>query len=165
MNAGAYGSQLSDVLAWVDLIDARGDERRLPRKDIKLGYRYCRLPAEGVVAAAGFHLLRAPEAVILERIKGLLKQRGRKLPFGWMSAGSVFKNPGDRFAGQLIEELGLKGRRIGDAQVSEQHANVIINLGSATARDVLGLMEEIVRVCRERTGIALEQEIVVVGEP
>jgi UDP-N-acetylmuramate dehydrogenase len=165
MNAGASGSSMEDAVVRVDTADAAGEERRLPRAAIAFGYRTCDLPAGSTILAVGFALQRSGERVLLERIKNLLQERGRKLPFGWMNAGSVFKNPPGDHAGRLIEELGFKGKQIGDAQVSQAHANVIVNRGAATARDVLNLMDEIVREVRERSGLTLEPELKVVGEP
>jgi UDP-N-acetylmuramate dehydrogenase len=164
MNAGAYGSWIGDFLSWVEAVDAAGSLHRFRRDEIECGYRTCRLPVEGIILGAAFLLTRADDTAILERIKGLLKVRGEKLPFGWSNAGSVFRNPPGDFAGRLIEESGFKGRRIGEAMVSDVHANVIVNLGNAKARDVLALMDEIVRAVRERTGITLEPELCVTGE-
>lgn len=164
MNAGAYGSSMGETVAWVDLADDQGSERRVVRGEIDFAYRSCRLPVEGVILAAGFSLERLEERAILERIKGLLQERGKKLPFGWMNAGSVFKNPPGDHAGRLIEELGFKGKRVGDAQVSDTHANIIVNVGAASARDVINLMDQIVRAVRERFGITLEPELKIVGE-
>lgn len=164
MNAGAYGSCLGDVLAWVDLVDDEGVDHRIKKEEIDLGYRKCRMPMKGVIVAAAFHLKRTEEVNVLDRIKELLRQRGEKMPFGWMNAGSIFKNPEGDYAGRIIEELGFKGRRIGDAMVSERHANVIVNVGEAKARDVLHLMEEINSRYRDKTGRELEPEIKIVGE-
>jgi len=132
---------------------------------MECGYRFCRLPLEGVVTAVGFLLHRKKEREILDGVKWCLREREKRLPFGWMNAGSIFKNPPDDFAGRIIDELGFKGYRVGSAMVSEEHANVIINLGGAKARDIIDIMEEIIKVCRDKKGLTLEPEIKIVGEP
>jgi UDP-N-acetylmuramate dehydrogenase len=104
------------------------------------------------------------EQAVLAENKRCLEEHKRRLPFGWGSAGSVFKNPPGEAAGRLIDAAGLKGLRVGGAEVSGKHANVIVNLGQASAADILGLMRLIVERVQERFGVVLEAEIQVAGE-
>ncbi len=165
MNAGAYGGAIADVLSWVEMIDREGRIGRIEAASLGFGYRSCRLPVEGgVIVEAGFALVRRPEREVLERVKEILAQRQKRLPFGWRNAGSVFKNPPGDHAGRIVEALGFKGRTVGRAMVSDQHANVIINTGGAAARDIIALMDEIAREAREKLGVVLESEVIIVGE-
>lgn len=164
MNAGAHGHSMGECVRWVELVDAAGNEERIPAGAIDFAYRRARFPRPGLVIAAGIELAVSTEKAVLEETKRSLEEHKRRLPFGWANAGSVFKNPPGDFAGRLIEEAGLKGARVGGAEVSTKHANVLVNLGQATAADLLGLMDKIVdRVARD-TGVRLEPEIQVVGE-
>ena len=101
---------------------------------------------------------------MLERVKSCLSERGKRLPIGVGMAGSVFKNPEGDYAGRIIEDAGLKGMRVGQAEVSRKHANVIVNLGGATAGEILQLVETVARMVEKKTGIVLEKEIDIVGE-
>lgn len=164
MNAGAHGSSFGDIVLTVDLVTWEGESLRLLREDIEFLYRRSRWPAEGVVAAVSLGLTRSDEASVLEKVKRCLSERGKRLPLGVGMAGSVFKNPEGDFAGRIIEAAGLKGKRIGQAEVSPKHANVIVNLGGATAEDILRLVDDVAAEVEKTTGIALEKEIDVVGE-
>jgi UDP-N-acetylmuramate dehydrogenase len=156
---------VADILAWVEVIDRDGQIGRIDATRLDLGYRSCHLPVEGgVIVEAGFTLVRRPEREVLEKVKEILAQRQRRMPFGWKNAGSVFKNPPGDHAGRIVEALGFKGRTVGRATVSDQHANVIVNAGGATARDIITLMDEIARAAREQLGVTLESEVIVVGE-
>lgn len=164
MNAGAYGGQLSDVL-----LDARvlldGEIQTLSQAEMEMGYRTT-LPLKrgGIVLAARFALQKGDPEAIAARMKALNARRRDKQPLNFPSAGSVFKRPEGFFAGALIEEAGLKGRTVGGAQVSEKHAGFIINIGGATARDVLQLIGEVQEAVSARFGISLETEVRVIGE-
>ena len=164
MNAGAYGGQLSDVL-----IDARvllnGEVRTMTRDELQMGYRTT-LPLRegGIVLSARFALTPDDGAAIQERMKDLNARRRDKQPLNFPSAGSTFKRPEGYFAGALIEQAGLKGRTIGGAQVSEKHAGFIINIGGATAQDILELIAHVQKVVMEQFGVALETEVRIVGE-
>ena len=164
MNAGAYGGQLSDVL-----VDARvlldGAERTLTRDELQMGYRTS-LPLRegGVVLSARFALTPDDPEAIAARMRELNARRREKQPLNYPSAGSTFKRPEGYFAGALIEQAGLKGRRVGGAQVSEKHAGFIVNTGDATAADILALIGTVQREVEARFGVRLETEVRILGE-
>jgi UDP-N-acetylmuramate dehydrogenase len=164
MNAGAHGHSMGERVRWVDLVDAAGNEERLPAAGITFTYRSTRFPRPGFITAAGLELFVGTEQAVLEETKRCLEEHKRRLPFGWANAGSVFKNPPGDFAGRLIEAAGLKGQRVGGAEVSAKHANVIVNLGQATAADILALIDAITARVQREFGVRLEPEIQVVGE-
>jgi UDP-N-acetylmuramate dehydrogenase len=164
MNAGAHGHSMGELVRWVDLVDSAGNEERVPCDRILFGYRSTRFPRPGLVVTAGLELLVRTEQEVLEETKRCLEEHKRRLPFGWANAGSVFKNPPGDYAGRLIEAAGLKGARVGGAEVSVKHANVIVNIGQATAADIQGLMETIIARVQRDFGVRLESEIQIVGE-
>ena len=166
MNAGAYGGMVSQHLEWVRMLDPRtGEIRRYTRQQMEFGYRTSLAMARGMVVLSAAWLLSAdePEA-IRSRMEEYTRRRREKQPLSYPSAGSVFKRPEGYFAGKLIEDAGLKGYSVGQAQVSDLHAGFIINKGGATAQDVIALMEHIQRVVREKYGVELEPEIRRIGE-
>ena len=164
-NAGAHGSSVAQVLQSVTILDQKGDVRKMPVEQIRLNYRPSRFrqKRQEVVLSAKFALRPESPALLKERLTSYTKQRGETQPQE-PSAGSVFKNPEGDHAGRLIEEVGLKGRRVGDAQISPRHANFIVNLGGAKASDVAAL----IKLVRERVwqtyGVELELEIELVGK-
>ena len=163
INAGSYGSEIFDVLVAVDLVSARGERRTAPASGIPHGYRWTALlETDDVVSGAVLRLVPKPAEQIAARINEVTAKRRGALP-KQPNAGSIFKNPPGLFAGKLLEECGLKGRRIGGAEISSVHANVIVNLGGATAADVGALMDEMKRAVREKFGIDLVPEIRVLG--
>ncbi|HEY4485543.1 MAG TPA: UDP-N-acetylmuramate dehydrogenase [Nitrospiria bacterium] len=162
MNAGTREGEMSDLLQQVDVLTWSGERLSLDRKNLSFGYRRSRLPA-GVVLGARLRLLPAGPAEIHRRMQGFIDRRKQTQPLTWPNAGSVFKNPNGQFAAKLIEAVGLKGHRIGDAQVSDLHANFIINRGRATARDTLKLIRLIGKRVEDRTDITLELEWRIVG--
>jgi UDP-N-acetylmuramate dehydrogenase len=164
MNAGAHGSSFGDVVSWAEMVDRSGEKHRFLRREIDFFYRGSRWPREGIVTEVGLRLLCRGEKHVLEGVKSCLSERGKRLPIGVGMAGSVFKNPEGDYAGRIIEEAGLKGMRVGQAEVSRKHANVIVNLGGATAGEILQLVETVVRMVEKKTGIVLEKEIDIVGE-
>ncbi|MFI5119544.1 MAG: UDP-N-acetylmuramate dehydrogenase [Thermoanaerobaculia bacterium] len=163
INAGSYGSEIFEVLVAVDLVSARGERRTVPAAEIPHGYRWTALSdTDDVVSSAALRLVpRAPEE-IAARIEEVTAKRKGALP-KQPNAGSIFKNPPGLFAGKLLEECGLKGRRIGGAEISPVHANVIVNLGGATAKDVEALMAEMKKAVKEKFNIELVPEIKVLG--
>lgn len=163
MNAGAYGWETADVLASVEGVDAGGRVVTLERADLACRYRRTELPDGFVVTGADFELRPDDPAAIRARLEGVRDRRVASQPSGASNAGSIFKNPADDHAGRLIEAVGLKGRRIGRARVSERHANFIVNEGGAWAADVQALMSEAQRTVWERSGVWLEPEIRLVG--
>ncbi|NLM36544.1 MAG: UDP-N-acetylmuramate dehydrogenase [Firmicutes bacterium] len=160
MNAGSYGGELKDVVVAAEVYQPGTGFASLNREELQFGYRSSILQKTGgILVEALLRLTPGDEAAIRARMKELNAQRRAKQPLEYPSAGSVFKRPEGAFAGKLIEEAGLKGRRIGQAQVSPKHAGFIVNLGGATARDVLALIEEVQTAVFQRTGFRLEPEI------
>ncbi|MBP8665209.1 MAG: UDP-N-acetylmuramate dehydrogenase [Syntrophaceae bacterium] len=164
MNAGAFGSEIKDVLVFADLIDGEGKKKTLRREEIAFAYRKSNLPANVILCAACFSLSKGHPAQIRDRMAEILKWRQEKHPLQYPSAGSVFKNLPGMPAGRLIEELGLKGRRLGDVQISKKHANFMINKGQGTASDMLKLIRLVQETVQKERGFFLETEIVVIGE-
>jgi UDP-N-acetylmuramate dehydrogenase len=164
INAGSYGSEIFEVLVAVDLVSTRGERRTVPASEIPHGYRWTALSGtDDVVSGVALRLFPKPAEQIAARIEEVTAKRKGALP-KQPNAGSIFKNPPGLFAGKLLEECGLKGRRIGGAEISPVHANVIVNLGGATAADVKRLMEEMKRAVKNRFGIELQPEIRIVTE-
>lgn len=164
MNAGAYGGQLSDCLIDATVL-VNGEEQTWTAQDMAMGYRTSRpLREGGVVLSARFRLTPDDPQAILARMKELNARRRDKQPLNYPSAGSTFKRPEGHFAGALIEGAGLKGRRVGGAQVSEKHAGFIVNTGGATAADILALIRVVQDAVRAKDGVALETEVRIIGE-
>ncbi len=164
INAGAYGTEIFELLESVDVVTRAGEERTLPASEIPHGYRWSRLmDGTDIVSGGTLALLRRPSEEIEARLAAMRETRRGALP-PEPNAGSIFKNPPGRFAGKLLEECGLKGTREGGAMISERHANVIVNAGGATARDVRRLMTLMQAAVRERFGLELVPEIDLVGE-
>jgi UDP-N-acetylmuramate dehydrogenase len=164
MNAGAFGGETWTHVESVATIDRTGEVRERPREQFEIGYRTVRGPADEWFLSATFRFDHDASSS-MDAIKTLLARRNSAQPLGIPSCGSVFRNPPGDFAGRLIEQAGLKGHRRGGAMVSDKHANFILNLGSATAADIEGLINE-VRAAVERTsGVELELEVRVIGEP
>ena len=165
MNAGAYGGEIKDIVESVSLLDASGVIRAAAREELCFAYRNLDLPSETIIIGAAFRLRRGNGEKIAGRVREIIGMRREKHPLEFRNAGSVFKNPRDCPAGRLIEEAGLRGIRIGDAQVSEKHGNFIVNRGQATAEEILRLIALIQRRVFERTGNTLETEVKIIGEP
>ena len=169
-NAGAFGRNIGDSLLTVCILGADGRRHELPAGDLRLGYRTSRLKSDErplnrptVVLSAQFALERGDRLAIAQTIQEVALIRHQAQPYDRPSAGSVFKNPPDDYAGRLIEAAGFKGARVGDAQVSPKHANFIVNLGAATASDVLALIALIRARVRENSQQDLALEIECVG--
>ena len=163
INAGSYGSEIFDVLVSATLVSPAGEVRSAAARTIAHGYRWTALCETGdVVAEARFLLSKKLPAEIAARMTEVAAKRRDALP-RQPNAGSIFKNPKGLFAGKLLEECGFKGRRVGGAEVSTVHANVIVNTGGATAEDVKRLMEEMKKAVRERFGVELQPEIQIVS--
>ncbi len=158
MNAGCHQQQTHHALVWVDYVEASGDVVRLKKEDLVFGYRYSSFHfLQGAIARVGFQLVRDEE--VLARQEELMSYRKCTQPYRERSAGCVFRNPPGASAGRLIEEVGLKGMRIGGAEVSSVHANFIVNKGRATAGDVIALMTLVRDTVAEKKGVLLENEI------
>ena len=158
MNAGANGDTISNHLTRVRLTGPDGC-RWADRHELEWGYRSCRLPGESVVTGAEFRLSPGDAARARAKLVRVISERRMRQPLHRKSAGCVFKNPAGRQAGRLIDSCGLKGSRVGDAEVSMRHANFIVNRGRARAAHVLELMGIIREKVMEREGIDLEPEI------
>jgi UDP-N-acetylmuramate dehydrogenase len=164
MNAGAWGKSTADVVTAVEILTSDGNRVTRSRSQIEFGYRKGVLPYGSVVVQARFQGTADRPEAIGERIRDYLERRKTGQPLDYPSAGSVFKNPPQDYAGRLIESVGLKGKRVGGAMISDKHANVIVNVGGASAEDILSLMNAARQRVREQTGIDLELEIKVVGD-
>ncbi len=164
MNAGTALGEIGDVIESVTLLSPGGELVIKTGEEMGFGYRTSRVPPEHVILDVRIKLRRDDAAKIQARIKELLAARKERQPWGQASAGSVFKNPLDESAGMLIEKAGLKGRTIGNAQVSPLHANFIVNLGKAKAADVIALMEVVKQRVLEVHRVQLEPEIKIIGE-
>jgi len=164
MNAGAFGGETWNRILSVETMNRRGEIRTRDKDEFDIGYRQVRgIESEWFISARFTFEEQADGG--LERVRVLLRERQEKQPLGLPSCGSVFRNPPGQFAAQLIETSGLKGYRIGGAQVSEKHANFIINTGSATAADVEALIGHIRDVVKSAHGIVLVPEVHIVGDP
>ncbi len=164
MNAGAWGAELKDTLLSATLMNEEGEVMERPRQKLKFCYRRLAIPPSWIILKGRFQMKKGEKEEILERVNSYSEMRKRTQPLDYPSAGSVFKNPSEGPAGKWIEEAGLKGFRIGQAMVSDRHANFIINLGKSAAQDVINLMECVERKIYEEKGISLEREVKVVGE-
>lgn len=164
MNAGAFGGEMSQVVERVEGVDRTGQWRRLLRGELRFQYRNFDLEPGFVVTHVGFLLRPGDVGAIRGRRAEARRRRQERQPLGYPNAGSIFKNPPGLYAGQLIEACGLKGVRVGGAMISEQHANFIVNLGGATARDVRALMDAAADQVLQRQGVRLQPEIKLVGE-
>jgi len=164
MNAGAWGIELKDVLLSITMMKEDGEIAERPRSRLNFSYRRLTLPSSWIILKGRFQLKKGKKEEVLERVKSYSEMRKRTQPLDYPSAGSIFKNPEEGPAGKWIEEVGLKGFRIGQAMVSDRHANFIINLGKATAEEVINLMEWMEKRIYEKRGISLEREVRVVGE-
>ncbi|MBI1807191.1 MAG: UDP-N-acetylmuramate dehydrogenase [Ignavibacteria bacterium] len=161
MNAGAYGGEISDYLYDIEVL--RNGKVIYLRKD-EAGFSYRRSGFRGdIVLGASFKLPIGDKAEVMNIRRDLLIKRNRAQPVNFPNSGSMFKNPPGTYAAKLIEETGLKGTRRGNAQISEKHANFIVNLGGATAKDVLELIELARKTVLEKKGVTLELEVKLLG--
>jgi UDP-N-acetylmuramate dehydrogenase len=164
MNAGAWDGETWRHVIEVDVLDRRGARHTRPYSDYKISYRQVSGPADEWFVAARLEFERRP-GVNDAAIRDLLERRKATQPIGEWSCGSVFTNPPGEHAGRLIEKAGLKGFRIGDASVSEKHANFIINHGAARAADIEALIVHVQRTVAEFHHIELQTEVRIVGDP
>jgi UDP-N-acetylmuramate dehydrogenase len=159
MNAGAGEVETADLLRSVELLESSGEKRSLSRDDIAFGYRYSLFQEnDWLITGAEFELPRGDRPEIERAMERLVAERNGKYPMEYPNAGSVFKRPEGDYAGRLIEAAGCKGLRVGDAAVSERHANFIVNLGKAGSAEILELIALVRERVRERTGVDLELE-------
>jgi UDP-N-acetylmuramate dehydrogenase len=164
MNAGAFGGETWTNVESVTTIDRSGEVRERPRSDFEIDYRTVRGPASEWFLAGTFRFEHDASSS-MDAIKTLLARRNAAQPLGIPSCGSVFRNPPGDFAGRLIEAAGQKGRRLGGAMVSDKHANFILNENEATAADIEKLIGEVQAAVERTSGVRLEPEVRVIGEP
>ena len=165
MNAGAYGGEISDNLLWAELMDETGAVLRLERDRLKLSYRHSVMMEQAlVVLRAGFSFTKGDAMAITEKVAELSRSRKEKQPLEYPSAGSTFKRPEGYFAGKLIQDCGLKGFRVGDAMVSEKHSGFVINVGHATAADVMTLIRHVQQEVDRQFCVRIEPEVRMIGE-
>lgn len=163
MNAGAYGGELKQVLSRVTFLDKDLRLETLPVEVLALGYRTSRFETDGgSILEAVFQLQPGTPQAIEARMQELMARRREKQPLELPSAGSTFKRPEGAFAGQLIEQCGLRGFAVGGAAVSTKHCGFVVNTGGATCADVIRLTDEIQKIVEEKTGYRLSREIRVV---
>jgi UDP-N-acetylmuramate dehydrogenase len=164
MNAGAFGQEAFDRLVSIEILDALGARRTLRKTDLDYSYRRVDGLDGCVVLSARFQFEPADPAVLMQDRSCVLAAREVKQPLDLPSAGSVFKRPQGDYASRLIDAAGLKGRRVGGAAVSEKHAGFIVNEGGATASDIYALIGEVRAAVKEKSGVDLQLEQVLLGE-
>ena len=160
MNAGAYGGEMKDVVKNVICLDNIGNIQKLKGRDLKFSYRHSVFQEqESFILGAVLKLFKSEKSKIRLKMDELLEKRRKKQPLEFPNAGSVFKRPKNGYAAELIEKCGLKGEKIGGAQVSQKHSGFIVNLGGATSDDVNNLIKKIQQVVAKNSGVFLEPEI------
>jgi len=165
MNAGAYGGEMSQVVERVEGLDLQGETITLTNEEMEFGYRTSRAHREGfIITDVYFALKPGVKEDILAQMKELNRQRREKQPLTVPSAGSTFKRPTGYFAGTLIDQCGLKGLRVGGAEVSPKHAGFLTNAYEGTAADFLALMALVQKTVYEEKGVHLEPEVRILGE-
>lgn len=164
MNAGAYGGEMKDVLKGASVLFPDEGVRFLSCEELNLSYRHSVLTdhPDAILLYAVFHLEKGDSAVIRAKMDELMAKRKASQPLEFPSAGSTFKRPTGHFAGALIEQAGLKGFTVGDAQVSEKHAGFVINRGKATGADVRSLIREVQKRVHAMSGVMLEPEVKII---
>ncbi|MBP5599489.1 MAG: UDP-N-acetylmuramate dehydrogenase [Lachnospiraceae bacterium] len=165
MNAGAYDGEMSFVVSSVKMLDEKGIIKTFTNPEMEFSYRNSILKRkEFVVLNVTYKLTKKDENEILGKMNDFLERRRSKQPLNFPSAGSTFKRPKDNFAGKLIMEAGLKGKRIGGACVSEKHAGFIVNDEGASAKDISDLMKVVIKEVKEKFDIELEPEVIKLGK-
>lgn len=165
MNAGAYDHEIKDRLQWVEWVTDKGIIEKVPASSLSMSYREGHLPENVIVTKAAFLCEPRPSAEIQQTLDHFLSEREKSQPIRGRTGGSTFKNPLEGLkAWQLIDQAGCRGLKIGDAQVSEKHCNFLLNLESATARDLEELGNTVQKRVRESTGVELEWEIIRLGK-
>ena len=164
MNAGCHGGETWDIVSRAITIDRHGLTHERSQVDVEVGYRHVGLPGEEWFIAAWFQLHAGEASIAEEKIKALLAKRFATQPLNLPNAGSTFRNPEGDYAARLIEACGLKGFSIGGAQVSEKHANFIVNLGEATADDIEKLIAHMHDTVMQQQGVDLQREVKIIGD-
>ncbi len=165
MNAGAYDGEMKQILQTVRLLDpVSGAVRDADAAELELAYRYSSLYETGeIVLGAVMQLAEGDPAAIAEKMRDLNRRRTTKQPLAYPSAGSFFKRPEGYFAGKLVQDAGLKGLTVGGAQVSTLHSGFVINIGGATATDIITLMHLVQARVKEQFGVDLHPEVRIIG--
>lgn len=165
MNAGAYDGEMKDVIIGVEAIDYQGHTCTFLPPEINFGYRKsCFQSSDYIILSASLALKRGNPEEIQQKMDDYAHRRREKQPLELPSAGSIFRRPKGYYVGPMIEQMGLKGYRIGGAEISHKHAGFIVNTGDATAGDVLALIELVQGKAREQFGVELQPEIKIIGE-
>jgi UDP-N-acetylenolpyruvoylglucosamine reductase len=166
MNAGCYGGETWQKVERVQVLTRRGELLVRTPREYEIGYRHVeqRTASEEFFVGAWLRLATGDVEAARQEIKALMEKRSASQPLQLPNAGSVFRNPPGNHAAKLIEGCGLKGKKIGGAQVSEKHANFIVNAGGATATEIENLIEEVRAEVQKKTGVALQCEVKIVGE-
>lgn len=165
MNAGAYGGEIKNIVESVAVMDSLGTYKILDNKDMQFGYRTSRVQTNKlVVLEVNLELECGDQQESLELMADLTRRRREKQPLSYPSAGSTFKRPVGHYAGKLIQDSGLMGFRIGDAQISELHAGFIINRGNATAQNVVDIIEKVQEIILDKYGVEMFPEVRIIGE-
>ena len=164
MNAGCYGSQTSDNLKRILVLNSQGRVQYIDLKELNLEYRSSKLDKKSIILQADFNFDHSTYDEILKKNNYIKLKRENTQPLKEKTSGSTFKNPPDKFAAELIEKVGCKGLKVGDASVSNIHANFIINNGTATATDIEKLGKKVIKRVKEEFGISLEWEIKILGK-
>jgi UDP-N-acetylmuramate dehydrogenase len=162
-DSGAVGCEMKDAIVRVTVLNHKGDRAILGRDELGFAYRHVELPAGAVILSAELRLERGDPGAVSKKMDEFLKEKKASQPLGQRSAGCVYKNPEDDFAGRLIEEAGCKGMRVGGIEVSAVHANFFVNTGEGTATDYMNLMVEVASKVKARSGVVLEPEIRMAG--
>ena len=165
MNAGAYGGEMAQVVTEVTVLSPEGEIMVLDNNTMEFGYRTSAIKNKGfIVLSVLLTLKRGKEEEITAQMKELAEKRRDKQPLEYPSAGSTFKRPEGYFAGKLIEDAGLRGFSVGDAQVSEKHCGFVVNKGSASSTDIYNLIKEVQKVVYEKANVRLEPEVIILGK-
>lgn len=165
MNAGAYGGEMCQVVTKVRAVDMTGHVTEYTAEEIAFAYRHSRFhESHEIIGEVDIALKAGDKDAILAMMEDLTQRRESKQPLEYASAGSTFKRPPGYFAGTLIEQTGLKGLAVGDAEVSQKHAGFVINKGRASAKDVLDLIHNVQSRVAEAHGVKLETEVRIIGE-
>ena len=166
MNAGAYGGEMKQVVTKVQVLDCDSLKViELSNEEMNFGYRHSALKEKNYIAlGCEIKLNHSDKEEIASLMRELALKRKEKQPLEYPSAGSTFKRPEGYFAGKLIEDAGLGGYSVGDAQVSEKHKGFVINKGNASAKDVRELIDDVIKTVKEQSGVTLEPEVLFLGE-
>ena len=162
MNAGAWGGEISENLVSVELINSKNQLKKVPKKDINFSYRKSSFNND-ILLSAEFNLKKAEKNLIKENFSKAQSGRTSSQPLDKRSAGSLFKNPKNNSAGKLLDSAGLKGLSIGEAKISEKHANFFINDGNASSKDMLKLIKKAHREVKKQFNIDLSLEVKLIG--